>query len=346
MHKRIVIFLAAVLPFTLYSSESFYSHASKKPALKLIKKEPGKRYKKIVIVKKNGERKVLVKVKKVRKTSPYPLLDEAGMITDTYRPFQPESNETEETNSTLSIPPDNDVNTSDGTLQDENQTIPVTAAGYSVQPPEEEPYSEPPFPAEETTDIEPHPLDPNLPASNWKRHYFTLAVGSSSRDRTTKVDTVNLGSSIKLENSDHTFLADGSLYEYDDAEAYAHVEAGYLFKPAIQGASLALSGYYDQDLIEFRGTVGYTMDEIASFFFPTVKIGGALTHDNGDDSDYDATAYFGGISLDRRLLNGMIIGMEYLYLQRQWLKKEEFFGTVTCEDRESALRLTLDIPLF
>ena len=135
------------------------------------------------------------------------------------------------------------------------------------------------------------------------------------------------------------------MYKYDDRDNYPHIEAGYLYKPNIQGGSLSLSGYYDEDLIEFRGALGYTLEEIGSLF-PTLKIGGAITNDNGDDGDYDATAYFGGISLDRRLLNGMIVGVEYLYLQRSWIKKEEFFGSVTCEDKESALRLTLDVPLF
>ena len=343
MYKKIVVLLAVIIPLILNASESFYPETSEKPPLKLIKKAPDKRYKKSVIIKSNGDRKVLVKVKKVRKDSTFPLMDEANMITDTYIPSPPESNETAESEEILPVPQESDANASLDISPDENQSM--FAAETQQESEEYLSYQEMEPETEETVDPIPSPADPSLPASNWKRHYFTLALGSVSRNRTTTVDTVDLSSYIKLLNSDHVFLADGTRYEYEDTNSYAHIEAGYLFKPAIQGASLSLSAYYDEDLIEFRGSLGYTLEEVTSLF-PTIKIGASLTHDNWDDSDYDATAYFGGVSLEKRMLNGMMIGIEYLYLQREWLKKEEFFGSVTCEDKESALRLTLDIPLF
>jgi hypothetical protein len=231
---------------------------------------------------------------------------------------------------------------------DKNSTLPVPLTKQLHLPLENntsmhtESMMEPPEEDSRATDGRPHDT---FPASNWKRHYFTLAVGSTARTRTIKVDTVNLGTYVTLKNDGHTFLADGSMYEYDDSTASAHIEAGYLFKPHIIGSSLYLSAFYDEDLLEFRGAYKYTFTDYA-LFYPGIKIGGALTHDNTDDSDYDATAYFAGIALDKRLFNGMIVGVEYLYLKRRWINKEEFFGTVTCEDQESALRLTLDVPLF
>lgn len=345
MHNRIVILFAVILPVLLSASERSDSAPNEHPTLKLIKKDPDRPHKKIVIIKQNGERKVLVKVKKIKKPSQQPLpdnnvTDKGTMITDIYYMPEDDSNETKIPEETISDTPDENLSAiAEQPMEADHNATLVTVHFIDDN------VSESTEEAETTAETLEPKYDTNLPASNWKRHYFTLAVGSLSRSRTTNVETVDLTAYITLENSDHTLYADGSEYEYDDHTSPLHVEAGYRFRPSILGTSLSLSGYYDEDLIEFRAALEYTFEDIAALY-PMLRLGGAMTHDNADDSDYDATAYFGGISLEKRLFNGMIMGVEYLYLKRSWIKKEEFFGTVTCEDRESALRMTLDVPLF
>lgn len=353
MHKRVVIFLIVTL-LPAAESGSLESNDANKPKLKLIKKEPGKRYKKNVIITKDGERKVLVRVKKIKTDPNEMFFDDSSMLTDTYYLRGDETNATADGNRSITEAAPMEDNSSIAALaqtEELNSSMVPPPAELSVSQPDnnvtllidgaetDTHESEETLKAAETENTD------QLPASNWKRHYFTFSAGSTARTRTTRVDTINLGSYVTLQNSDRALLADGSIQEIEETTSYAHVEAGYLYKPYIAGSSFYLSSYYDSDLIEFRAAYKYTLADTA-LFYPGIKVGGALTHDNGDDSEYDATAYFGGISLDRRLFNGMIVGVEYLYLKRQWIKKEEFFGTVTCQDQESALRLTLDLPLF
>ncbi len=357
MHRRfITLFIAALLPAASFGTETLISE-NDKPPLKLLKQKSGEQRKKIVRVKKNGERKVLVKVKRVFKEPKtlFPLTDDPAMITDTYYPPEVALDTSEDINTTQPLSEPADENLSISASQPPVTTEDTNTSALPPPEPEHVPeaekasiVSDEPTPAEEPADMKSEDTlqeDSPLPATNWKRHYLSLAAGSAARTRTTKVDTVSLGSYIALKNTSHTFLADGSTYEYKDSDAYAHIEAGYLYKPGPVGSSYYLGGYYDDDLIAVRAAYKYTFSDML-MVYPSIKLGGELAYDNGDNSDYDATAFFGAVSLEKRLFNGLIIGIEYLYLQRQWIKQEEFFGSVECEDRESALRLTLDVPLF
>lgn len=351
MGKVLSVFIALfVLLASATAAETVHSLILHKPVLKLLKRKAGQRYRKIIIIKRNGERKVLVRVKKVRrhtvrtKQNTAPIKDAfdnpqpSGMITDTYSKPKEEK--------TVPLPPEpvSQPNESNTSVITPASDVPADTNTTIAPPlPEQRDQSPPAIQTDNNTTSNKTRAD-NLPATNWKRHYLALAVGASARKRMTKIDTAAIGTPVRLKNSDHIFTADGTAYTFSDNEGYPGIEAGYLYKPYVLGSAFYLGGYYDSDLFEFKGAYQYTFDDIAAVY-PGLKIGGALSFDNGDNTKYDGTALFGSFSLDKRLLNGMIVGLAFQYLERTWFQKEEFFGTVTCEDKESALRLTLDMPL-